>query len=198
MTAIATLILAIVTFVTICQSYCQLREMKRQWVEEHKPIIEASLISINNEIESSHIQLINYGKGYAKNIYVFFDKPFIEGIPDKCKYYFERIQNNRYNLLPNSSILIPFCDLVNNTSGDGYVFDGNQISNEERNKLIKVLNRAIDLNVTYDNNPNYREILTFKLSYLIFQPKVSTIQGELNSIQEEISQLKESIKLNNG
>ena len=81
--AIATLVMAFATFLALGQSRKQLSEMKRQWLEEQKPNIEATLVHSPNAIgvDSTCIQLFNYGKGIANNISISFDDTFLNQMP---------------------------------------------------------------------------------------------------------------------
>ena len=108
--AIATFGMAIATFVTLRQNGKQLKEIKRQWDEDNRPILEINLVNPPFSLDSMdlYFEIINIGKGVAKNISIFFDES-ITDIPIKSIYVNAiRTKNKTYNLLPNKSMLVPF------------------------------------------------------------------------------------------
>ena len=196
--AIATLIMALATLLTLWQSRKQLAEMKRQWDEDQKPIIEASLV-INDKNPpdfQAYIQLINFGKGYANNIRVLFllSPSEKDKLPDLFDGYINGIPMREYNMLPNSSLLIPFVDIKKNNESNEYTFFGRGITTGDVMKIEELLyEMQFPLEIVYGKKHQYKS--RFELShYLSSSFVISTIQGELNSIGQQISLLRESTK----
>lgn len=198
--AIATLVMAFATFLALGQSRKQLSEMKRQWLEEQKPNIEATLVHSPNAIgvDSTYIQLFNYGKGIADNISISFDDTFLNQMPfQSLRNHLIEIQAKTYRLLPNNNLLISFCEYTDHWTMPGYrLYDGS-ISVEEKHKLSEYLNRTFSLHVVYGNEHQYSS--TFELSNNCKSSRVSSIQEELSHIQYQIGLLRTSIdSQNNG
>jgi len=199
--AIATLIMALATFLALWQSRKQLAEMKRQWDEEQKPNIDASFVINDKNLPDfqAYIQLINFGKGFAGNLRVRFiispeelaklpTRQPLDKLPSSFEGYINGLPMHEYNMLPNSSLLIPIVD-IKKTNSDLFHFFGKSISKEEVNKIEQFIYfNIMPIEIIYGTDRQYRT--SFLLSYSSSASRLSTIQGELNSIKHEISLLR--------
>lgn len=193
--AIATLLMAIATFITLRHSRKQLEEMKRQWSEEHKPIIEAKLVRapMNKHLGSTCIQLINYGKGNAENIRISFTESINnEHFKSLMEPRLRSIERERYNLLPNSNLLISYCLFEDNQKTEGIICNGKPITILDKSFIVDSLRQPIQMIVCYGSGCQYE--LNYVISYDSISSRESTIQEELNHIQYQISLLRESNK----
>lgn len=73
--SIVSLIMVITTFVTLWVNSCQLKEMKRQWKEEHRPHIQLSIVVKN---ETFLLSVSNVGNRLATNVRLQFNEFFKE------------------------------------------------------------------------------------------------------------------------
>ena len=186
--AIATLIMAFATFLTLWHSRKQLEEMKRQWSEEHQPVIDAKYVK--SPLKNYGIQLINNGKGEADNIKISFDLSTIENVPMCVTERVGFIESQSYNLLPNRQIIISLIDIKNGDNCD--IVNGDDISGSEMIKVVKFLRKSFTIKVHYGKD--YRFTEDYTLDGKSFSTPISTtIQEELNQIQNELSQTRELI-----
>ena len=83
LTAIGTILLAIITYCTVRQNKSQLKEMRRQWEIEQSPDLDFALISLPYRMpeESLAIEITNFGRGIADNIKLKLDKDFMNNFP---------------------------------------------------------------------------------------------------------------------
>lgn len=63
--AIATAVMAIATFISLRQNNKQLKEMKQQWAEEHQPRVDCSLEKMGGEV---YLAIINISNNVATNV----------------------------------------------------------------------------------------------------------------------------------
>ena len=180
--AIATLIMAFATFLTLWQSRKQLEEMKRQWSEEHQPVIDAKYVK--SPPKNYGIQLINNGKGEADNIKISFDLSTIENVPMCVTERVGFIESQSYNLLPNRQIIISLIDIKNN------IVNGVDISASEMIKVVKFLRKSFSIKVHFGKDYRFTEDYTLD-GKSFSKPISTTIQEELNQIQNELSQTRE-------
>lgn len=191
--AIASLIMAFATFLALWQNRNQVGEMKRQWLEEHKPNIDARFVSKKGD-EAEYIQLTNYGKGVAENIKISFETSFLEKLPDLFASRLEHISSKRYNILPNSVLLIYFGELSYDEKRKEFILnDHTKLSESEGFKLYWGLHDTkFVLNIEYGNKHQYKS--SFELQFGMRNGELLSTTGVLNSINQQINLLRESIK----
>lgn len=92
--AIATLIMAIATFVTIRQNKKQLKELQRQWNETNRARLTFSII-VNNGLYL--LKITNCGTVIAYNISIKFNDDFINNhFSDSVKEWFHSLENKPF------------------------------------------------------------------------------------------------------
>lgn len=210
LTAIGTLLLALITFITVLQNKAQLKEMKRQWEEEQSADLDISLINIPYRMpnESLAIEIKNFGKGAANDIQLFLDKNFIENFPHKAvREQADKIEKMRYRILPEESKIIPLCQFDNNYVKCDKLF-GQNVSKEEKNKIHKYLdNYTFHLKCEYKGNNSpfehtftteekgwVRGNIASKLDSIDCKLEdIETINQSLNSISLEVNSIYTSI-----
>lgn len=135
--AIASSIMAIITWLTLKQNNNQLTELKRQWEEDHTANL---FISIIKGVDGYYLNFENISNCVAKNITFTISREFI----DKCTIpsLKELLENNgkeNFNILPKSSKRFYLSTLKDNDSL--YIFQNPGTKNkvESRDKKISIL-----------------------------------------------------------
>lgn len=77
------------------QNEDQLKEMKRQWEEDHRPKIEAYLIKGSTIADKREIEFVNIGASPAEDFIFHLDSQFIDGAPieEKAKEALRKLGN---------------------------------------------------------------------------------------------------------
>ena len=199
LTAVGTIAMAIVTFCSLRQNdrlleenKKQLDEMKRQWEEDNKPQLDITLIESPGlyDLNSTSIQIYNYGKSLANNVIVSFEEEFLNSIPvESLQDYLYNLQTLKFRILPGRSIIIPFCDFLDNNRGADFVLFNSKISSTEKYDLVDFFNfTPFKLFVTYDRINQEPEETT--LSYNNKCSRKTSIQEELNYIQMQLANFR--------
>ena len=81
LSAIASFVMVFATWWTLKQNKDQLKEMKRQWEEDHRPKIEAYLIKGSAIAGKREIEFVNIGASPAEGFIFHIDPQFIDGAP---------------------------------------------------------------------------------------------------------------------
>ena len=96
--AIVSFVMVIVTTISLCQNKKQLKEMKRQWDEEHRPVVVFKIKGIGYEMYN--LVMENCGKTTAKNIRFHLSPDYLNLVKlPTLKAYLEGLSNNVYQLL---------------------------------------------------------------------------------------------------
>ena len=201
LTAVGTIAMAVATFCSLRQNdkllvenKKQLEEMKRQWNEENKPKLEIKLVNSPNvfELDSTSIQIYNYGKSLADNIKIIFDKSFIDSVPvESLRKHIDDLQVKTYSVLPGNTIIIPFCNFSDNINNPGYMLYGQEISLDEKYSLVDFLKKTFRLTVACNKLNQGLEETT--LSYNDISQRNTSIQDELSYIQLQIGLLRTNL-----
>ena len=105
--AIVSFVMVIVTTISLCQNKKQLKEMKRQWDEEHRPVVVFKIKGIGYEMYN--LVMENCGKTTAKNIRFRLSPNYLDLVKlPTLKAYLEGLSNNVYQLLPGERISFEF------------------------------------------------------------------------------------------
>jgi len=196
--AIATFGMAIATFVTLRQNGKQLKEIKRQWDEDNRPILEINLVNPPFSLDSMdlYFEILNIGKGVAKNISISFDES-IKNIPLNSIYEnAKRIKNKTYNLLPNKSIFVPFISFSYDSSNKYKLIFNRSIYSDQYKLLEEYLKKnSIDVKCEYDGISNYTKECSF--SYFDISKPNITIETLLSQISIDISKIKDTLQNQN-
>ena len=205
LTAVGTIAMAIATFCSLRQNdklldenKKQLEEMKRQWEEDNKPKFDIKLIASPSiyALFSTSIQIYNYGKSLANNVKISFEDEFLNSIPiESLKEYLFDIQTKRYRILPEKSIIIPFCYFIENREEPGYVLCDSKIGLYQKYELEDFFRTPFKLFVTCDGS--IPELVEITLSYNDISPRSSSIQEELNHIQIQIASFRSAYQNKN-
>lgn len=141
--ALATLGMAFIAFFTLRQNRKQLEAMKEQWLEDRKPIIEASLISPPYSFReySLAIELANIGKTVAEDITIIFDEDFIKSYCNKSiEQHIRQICSQKYHLAPNERTFLTICAIK--PDGNIKTLFGKQVSDSVLKKLEEINSNA--------------------------------------------------------
>ena len=105
--AIVSFVMVIVTTISLCQNKKQLKEMKRQWDEEHRPVVVFKIKGIGYEMYN--LVMENCGKTTANNIRFHLSPDYLNLVKlPTLKAYLEGLSNNVYQLLPGERISFEF------------------------------------------------------------------------------------------
>ncbi len=165
LSSIATLLMAIVTFLTLLQGRKQLKELKRQWDEQHKPKVIPVLLRKHDHI---YIRLTNTSQSIAYGITVDIEKTPDAQI-DSYDELKEGLRDATFTIEPNGvkDLMLYY-----------------------NNWKEKIYNGSISITIKY--NLKYEEIYTLHLSELnvleIQSSDFSIITKNLEHIADEIRQ----------
>lgn len=194
LTAICTLLLAIITYCTIRQNKAQLKEMKRQWEIEQSPDLDIALINLPYRVpnESLAIEVNNFGRGAANDIKFIFDEEFKRNFPHKAvREQIEKIEKKVYRILPGKSTIIPVCQFDNNLVKCRKLF-GQSVNEEERIAIHHYLEDFIlHLRCTYNgtNSPFEQTFTSEDKGWM-----QNTISSKIEGITEELENIRESVE----
>ena len=193
LTAVGTIAMAVVTYFTLKDNKIQLDEMKRQWEEENKPKLDIKLVhSALFELDSTSIQIFNYGKSAANNIRLSFDNSYLSNIPTKSlQDYLINLQTKSYTILPSSYVVIPYCEFKDNNRDPGYILYNQKITLDEKYNLVDYLKKNNNVMVFYEDKN--REPERVAISYSDISQRVTSIQDELSNIQLQLGILRTSL-----
>lgn len=94
--AIASLLMVIATFITLRQNKGQLNQMKKQWSEERRARLEFSIVFINQYIM---LKVENVGIDRAKDIKLSFNKEFLDLVYiNSCKKHLKLTSSKKISL----------------------------------------------------------------------------------------------------
>lgn len=193
LTAIGTILLAIITYCTVRQNKSQLKEMKRQWEVEHSPDLDFALISLPYRWpeESLAIEITNFGSGIAENIKLRLDKGFINDFPiESVREKARKIEQSEYRILPGKSQIIPICRFDTNLANCDKLF-GQKVSEKEKEQIHQYFeNFTFDLECSYNGvHSPFKHTFTAEEKGFVRE----SISSGLSEIAEEIEDVKRSI-----
>ena len=190
LSAIATIAMALATFITLRQNRKQLDEMKRQWEESKKPIVEPSLVIPPYTLAEASlgIQLKNIGGSVAEIQSIHIDDSFIQSFENKeIEDFAKFVCSQRYHIAPNESICLTLFDV--RKKGEYYILYGNRLSLGDYYKIVNIL-LNFKVRVICDYGVDRADVVftNYDRSYYI-----RTIQQELSDISMHLSEIKSSI-----
>lgn len=193
LTAIGTILLAIITYCTVRQNKSQLKEMKRQWEVEHSPDLDFALISLPYRWpeESLAIEITNFGSGIAENIKLRLDKGFINDFPiESVREKACKIEQSEYRILPGKSQIIPICRFDTNHANCDKLF-GQKVSKKEKEQIHQYFeNFTFNLECSYNGvHSPFKHTFTAEEKGFVRE----SISSGLSEIAEEIEDVKRSI-----
>lgn len=195
--AIATAVMAWLTYRTLLQNRKQLDQMKQQWIEENRPIIEISLVNPPNSLDTTNLyfEILNIGKSVAKNISLIFDES-IKDIPVKSIYDNAiRIKSKTYSLLPKKSILVPFITYSYNWDMELLIF-GQTVPSELYKEMREYLDKIkINVKCRYEGTTEYTKECAF--SYYDRNRPNMTTEDLLSLISVDLLRIKEEFQKHN-
>lgn len=188
--AIATLLMTIATFVTIIYNRKQIKEIQRQWNEEHKARLLFSIV-VNNGLFLLKIE--NAGKRSAYNIHIEINDSFLD------KMLIKSSRDRMINMLSKNLYMQPgriiYCS-ISPTYGTGSLQTnvGLSYSGEQINKNLDILKKEpIVLRGSYNNQEIINEEFTMDdfIGSIVVQDPISESIDECNktlkNINKEIS-----------
>lgn len=193
LTAISTILLAIITYCTVRQNKSQLKEMKHHWEIEQSPDLDFALISMPYRMpeESLAIEITNFGKGIADNIKLTLDKDFVNNFPiESVRAKARKIEQSEYRVLPGESKIIPLCRFDTNYANCDKLF-GQVISKKQReeiHKYFEVFTFNLECHYNGVHSP-FKHLFTAEEKGYVRE----SVSSGLSEIAEEIEGVKCSI-----
>lgn len=191
-TAIAAIVsgaMVVLTFFSLVQNKHQLREMKRQWSEEHRANVVFKIKHIGYGIY--RLVMENTGKETAKEIRFSLDSAFLNSVSlSSLRDYLSEIQNNSYQLLPGERISFEFA--YNETVGgtgriDGFTIRGKHYSYDELKACFATMS-STDCHIKGCFNGAYTIDQTVGLSNHYIEPL--SVEEHLSLMYGELAQIR--------
>lgn len=191
--AIATAVMAFLTYRSIRYGKEQLAEMKAQWEEEKRPYLELFPVAppFTHKDGSLAIEVKNIGKSTATNVFIEIEDSFIEGFNnDLVKKQIISVCSQKYRILPGDSKFITLCSVKN--APDGVVLLGNKVSQKEIDSIRKYLSDfKVAVKCSYDGH-SFEQVLSSnelayqKIDYLGF---LEDMEYDLAGIKSELQRM---------
>ena len=184
--AIATLLMTIATFVTIIYNRKQIKEIQRQWYEEHKARLLFSIVVYNGLFL---LKVENAGTRPAYNIHLkindsFLDKMLVKSSRARMINMFSK---NLY-MQPGRTI---YCSISPTYGTDSLrTNDGLSYSREQINNNLDILTKEpITLTGTYNNQEVINEEFTMDdfIGSIVVQDPISEAIDDCNKTLKEIN-----------
>lgn len=157
LSAAATFMMVIFTWLTIKQNGEQLDVLKRQWKEEHRARLSFSIVSKQGIFM---LKIANVGKETAYNIRLTFSDQFIESLlANSTKEIYRRLNEKSFSIEPNTNKFFYLSPIYGDSS---VIFPrtNEQYLAEEINKWLDGFRFIpIEVNGTYCNNYHISETL---------------------------------------
>ncbi len=180
LSAAATFIMVIFTWLTLKQNSQQLEELKRQWSEDHRARLSFSIVSKHGIFM---LMIANVGKETAYNIRLTFSDQFIESLlADSTKDIYRKLQGKSFSIEPNTNKYFYISPIYGNSSVT-FHRTNEKFSAEEINKwLDEFRNIPIKINGTYCDHYYVSETLRLD-DYLLMN---LVVNDELTNNIEDI------------
>lgn len=199
--AITSAVMAIITLITLVVSSCQnkklrkqnddqLKEVKRQWEEENRPYLEASIVRSAYVYARYELEIKNIGKKSAESIRFQFDDDFLITTGEEYRKYFEVISSNDFKILPNEIKRYRLIDNSCVSNGD-YMVGNKRASREICEKIVDYLKtKGLNISISYNDQYSFYENL------VLDENKVQTLTtiDALSGISLQLSFLRMDYK----
>lgn len=180
LSAAATFIMVIFTWLTLKQNSQQLEELKRQWSEDHRARLSFSIVSKQGLFM---LKIANIGRETAYNIRLTFSDQFIESLlANSTKEIYRTLNGKSFSIEPNTNKYFYISPIYGDSSVT-FHRTNEKFSAEEKNRwLDKFRYIPIIINGTYCDN--YHVLETLKLDNFLLMNLV--VNDELTNNIEEI------------
>ena len=184
--AVATLLMTIATFVTIVYNRKQIKETQRQWHEENKARLLFSIVVYNGLFL---LKIENAGKRSAYNIHIEINDSFLDNMLIKSS------RDRMINMLSKNLYMQPgriiYCS-ISPTYGTGCLQtnDGLSYSSEQINKNLDILiKEPIILTGSYNNTEVINEQFTIEdfIGSIVVQDPISEAINDCSKTLNDIS-----------
>jgi len=192
--ALATAVMAYLTYRSIRNGKEQIEEMKAQWEKENRPYLELFPVAppFTHKDGSLAIEIKNIGKRTAKDVSIEIEDSFVQGFNnDIVNEQIQAICSNKYRILPNESKILTICSIK--TTPDGEVLLGAAVPQRELNSIRKYLsNFKFKVKCSYEDY-SFEQILSSnelayqKIDYLGF---LEDMEYDLAGIRSELQRME--------
>lgn len=149
--AVATALMTLVTFLTLIQNRKQLNELKRQWHEANNAKLIFSIIIIDNLLICLEVR--NIGNSLAENIKFSINDSFLDKlIHPRLKETFVNLDKHSFFLKPNEKKQFLLCHTRSGENTSHYKLYDTNISIEQSDKNYdELINEPILIEGKYNN-----------------------------------------------
>lgn len=149
--AVATALMTLVTFLTLIQNRKQLNELKRQWHEANNAKLIFSIIFIDNFLICLEVK--NIGNSLAENIKFSINDSFLDKlIHPRLKETFVNLNKHSFFLKPNEKKQYLLCHTRSGENTSHYKLYDTDISIEQSdNNYDELINEPIIIKGKYNN-----------------------------------------------
>lgn len=195
--AIVSFVMVIVTTISLCQNKKQLKEMKRQWDEEHRPVVVFKIKGIGYEMYN--LVMENCGKTTAKNIRFHLSPDYLNLVKlPTLKAYLEGLSNNVYQLLPGERISFEFAckEIIAMLDHSGhYAILGQQYSYDElKTNYASMSSQDCLIEGTYDGGGVISQTVGLVNHYI----EPFSVEESLSLLHRDLVDLKLSFQKHDG
>ena len=190
--AIATAIMAWLTYETIQNSKEQVETMKRQWEKENRAYLEILpvFMPFTRKEGDLAIEIRNIGNKTAFDISISIEKNFRNGFPiDSIKQKIDKICNEKYRILPNGTKTLVISSV--RMMGNKNTLFGENISEEKLQELNNYLKDfSFRVHCKY-NRDEFDQVLTSEDQELQKYDNLNFLE----EIEWDLSSIKESMQM---
>lgn len=189
--AIATAVMAIATFVAIHYSRKQVNEMKRQWDESNRAVLDFSVV-----VEKKHymLKIENTGMRTAYNVCIDICDSFIDKmLIDEFKNELKKLKTIKKTFPKSRIMYFPLSPIEHNKKTE-IPTKGKTYTNNEVNENLKyLLVEPLIIKGTYNDVEKIDEYIVIE-SYAGYAKIPTTLESGLKGISDEIHSISEIIK----
>lgn len=180
LSAAATLIMVIFTWLTLKQNSQQLEELKRQWSEDHRARLSFSIVSKQGLFM---LKIANVGRETAYNIRLTFSDEYIESLlADSTKEIYRKLNGKSFSIEPSTNKYFYLSPIYGDSSVT-FHRTNEEFSAEEINRWLNMF-RYIPIRINGSYCDNYHVSETLKLDDYLLMNLV--VNDELTNNIEDI------------
>lgn len=156
--AIASFAMVFITWRTLQQNKEQLNELKRQWEEENRPILDFYFVKDEIIIKGYRIEVLNLGKRIAYDIKLYINDAVINVAPNEnIKNSLKNIGSTLSILLPNESAIINLCEeKVSAPNTKNYKISQEAVTGSEYENFSKAVTLMNFITISGEYNSKYK------------------------------------------
>lgn len=195
--SIVSFIMVIATFVTLFVNSRQLKEMKRQWKEEHRPNVQVSIVVKN---KTFCVRVNNVGNELAANVRLHFNSFFKESLQSGYqRTVFAEIEQNPF-IIPAHESKYFYLMPIKQSGIVSYLKTNESFIDEEiLNWIDEHSNDIIEIDYTYTNSNSsdsysnkYSTILKYCFGHTALV--VDSVSDAIISVNSSLQRIEKQLK----